>query len=144
MLFNTAFLIVRQEGAESVNCGSTLPLNDKLFHDIHISLVDSANTTLANECSSVVAEMSPHHRPDTWTKANLQKVATAKALVRVTRQLFFDSSHVACAGGIVAVAGNPKRMSVWGIHPIYKFEICTADCDGAGTWLPLDDWAKQH
>src|SRR5215813_3504837 len=136
-------LIARQEGAESVNCGNTVPENDDLFHDIHISLVASAETPLTNECSSVVAEMSPHHRPDAWTQANLQKVAKAKALARVTGQLFFDSSHVVCAGN-TAVPGNPKRMSLWEIHPIYKFEVCTADCDGAGVWVPLDEWAKQH
>lgn len=133
-------LIARQEGAESVNCGKNVP-NDPLFHDIHISLVSS--TDIDNECSGVVAEMSPHHRPDSWTHLNVEKVAREKLPVRVTGQLYFDSSHFPCSNGESAGAGNPKRISLWEIHPIYKFEVCTADCDGAGKWLSLDEWANQ-
>lgn len=133
-------LIARQEGAESVNCGKNVP-NDPLFHDIHISLVSS--TDIDNECSGVVAEMSPHHRPDSWTHLNVEKVAREKLPVRVTGQLYFDSSHFPCGNGESAGAGNPKRISLWEIHPIYKFEVCTADCDGAGKWLSLDEWANQ-
>ncbi|HVG30545.1 MAG TPA: hypothetical protein VM864_12635 [Pyrinomonadaceae bacterium] len=134
-------LIARQEGGESVNCGKNVP-DQPLFHDIHISLVSTADAT--DECSGVVAEMSPHHRPDSWTHANVEKVSRAKLPVRVTGQLYFDSSHFPCSGGQGAGEGNPKRVSLWEIHPIYKFEVCTAGCDGAGTWLPLDEWAKQQ
>jgi hypothetical protein len=131
-------LIARQEGGESVNCGKNV-LNKAPFHDIHISLVESSAAT--DECSSVVAEMSPHHRPDAWNHGNVEKVAKAKLPVRVTGQLYFDSSHFPCSGGAGAGAGNPKRKSLWEIHPIYRFEVCTADCDGAGTWVTLDKWA---
>ena len=134
-------LIARQEGGESVNCGKNVP-DQPLFHDIHISLVSTADET--DECSGVVAEMSPHHRPDSWTHANVEKVAREKLPVRVTGQLYFDSSHFPCSGGQGAGQGNPKRVSLWEVHPIYKFEVCTAGCDGAGTWLPLDVWAKQQ
>lgn len=133
-------LIARQEGGESVNCGKNVP-NEPAFHDIHISLVDSADET--SECAGVVAEMSPHHRPDSWTHANVEKLAKAKLPVRVTGHLFFDSSHFPCKGGESVGAGNPKRISLWEIHPIYKFEVCTANCDGRrATWLSLDEWAK--
>lgn len=137
-------LIARQEGGESVNCGKNVP-NEPAFHDIHISLVASPDTAAgaAGECTGVVAEMSPHRRPDTWTHANVAKVAQAKALVRVTGQLYFDSSHLPCSGG-QPVRSNPKRVSLWEIHPIYKFEVCTSGCDGAGTWLPLDQWVKRQ
>lgn len=133
-------LIARQEGPESVNCKKDVE-SGAAFHDIHISLVASPDET--DECASVVAEMSPHHRPDSWTHLNVEKVSRAKLPVRVTGQLYFDSSHFPCSGGQGAGAGNPKRVSLWEIHPIYKFEVCTAGCDGAGTWLSLDDWVKQ-
>jgi hypothetical protein len=133
-------LIARQEGGESVNCGKNVP-DQPAFHDIHISLVESPDVT--EECSGVVAEMSPHHRPDSWTHANVEKVARDKLPVRVTGQLYFDSSHFPCSGGQPAGAGNPKRVSLWEVHPIYKFEVCTANCDGAGTWVTLDQWAQQ-
>jgi hypothetical protein len=91
----------------------------------------------------VVVEMSPHHRPDLWTVHNINEVAKAQAMVRVTGQQFFDSSHVPCSNG-APVGSNPKRISVWEIHPVYDFEVCTADCARAGEWLPLDQWVKQH
>lgn len=133
-------LVARQEGAESVNCAKNVP-NSAAFHDIHISLV--ASSTETSECAGVVAEMSPHRRPDAWNHENVMKVAAAKAMVRVTGQLFFDSSHFPCANG-QGVRSNPRRVSLWEIHPIYKFEVCTANCDGAGQWVPLDQWVSQQ
>ena len=133
-------LIARQEGPESVNCEKNVG-EEADFHDIHISLVDS--TGVEDECAGVVAEMSPHHRPDSWTHANVEKVARDKLPVRVTGHLYFDSSHFPCSGGQSAGEGNPKRVSLWEIHPIYKFEVCTGGCDGAGTWVTLDEWAKE-
>ena len=134
-------LIARQEGGESVNCEKNVP-NQPLFHDIHISLVASAD--VADECAGVVAEMSPHHRPDAWTHGNVEKVSKLKLPVRVTGHLYFDSSHFPCSNGQGSGEGNPKRVSLWEIHPIYKFEVCTGNCDGAGTWVPLDEWVKQQ
>ena len=147
-----AFVLkARQEGGESVNCKGTVP-DEPVFHDIHIAFVDATHKPQAGdskpildgkECSGIVAEMSPHHRPDFWTADNVNKVGTAGALVRVTGQQFFDSSHVPCSNG-APVGSNPKRISLWEIHPIYKFEVCTANCTAAGTWQPLDQWLKQH
>lgn len=151
-----AFILkARQEGGESVNCKGHL-VNETsktdFYHDIHISFVDGANKPKSGdtkavsdkkECTGIVAEMSPHHRPDSWTADNVNKVATAQALVRVTGQQFFDSSHVPCSNG-AAVGTNPKRISLWEIHPIYKFEVCTGNCAGAGQWVSLDEWLKTH
>jgi hypothetical protein len=134
-------LIARQEGAESVNCEKNVP-DTSQFHDIHISLV--AAKSITDECAGVVAEMSPHHRPDSWTQENVAKVASAHLPVRVTGHLYFDSSHFPCANDKTAGEGNPKRVSLWEIHPIYKFEVCTANCDGAGTWVALDQWVKKQ
>ncbi len=138
-------LIARQEGGESVNCGKDVEGKPTVLdHDIHISLVSSPNLDPAkDECTSVVAEMSPHHRPDSWTHGNVERVAKAQLPVRVTGQLYFDSSHFPCSGGKSAGQGNPSRVSLWEIHPIYKFEVCTAGCDGAGTWVTLDKWAAK-
>jgi len=94
-------LIARQEGPESVNCGPQFPKGKDFdsFHDIHISIVPDEASVHGDECNSVVVEMVPHHRPDTWTAANVLKVAGAHARVRVTGQLFFDSSHTECVDG---------------------------------------------
>jgi hypothetical protein len=87
-------LISRREGPESVNCEKDVPVKNDLFHDIHISLVESPTVAKDEECQSVVVEMSPHHQPDSWNKKTMEKVP-----VRVTGQIFFDSSHVPCKGG---------------------------------------------
>jgi len=139
VVFQGFVLIARQEGAESVNCGKG-ETNEPLFHDIHISLVESPTAQVADECSSIVAEMSPHHRPDSWKQENVEAVATAHLPIRVTGQLFFDSSHVPCSNG-EKVRSNPKRSSLWEIHPIYKFEVCSGkDCTASASWLTLDKW----
>ena len=131
-------LIARQEGAESVNCGESVP-NIPDYHDIHISIVDAAANT--DECSGAVVEMTPHHRPAAWTQGNVQSVAGKHLLVRVTGQLMFDSSHTPCTGG-VASEGDPRRASLWEVHPIYKFEVCSSgDCVDTG-WKTLEDWVQ--
>jgi hypothetical protein len=145
-------LAAKQEQAESVNCGHEFDneTQKNLFHDIHISLVATEQLATptdkveeaANECQGVVAEMIPHHRPPEWTAANVNRVAAAHLPVRVTGQRFFDSSHVPCAAG-KPVRSNPKRVSLWEIHPIYKFEVCTANCDAEGTWQLLEEWVNK-
>lgn len=131
-------LLARQEGEESVNCGTKVP-NDAPYHDIHIELVADATTT--DECGGIVAEMIPHHRPDSWTADNVAMLINAKLPVRVTGQLFFDSSHLPCDNG-AAVGDNPKRVSLWEIHPIYAFEVCPGDCSSGTGWVPLDVWVN--
>lgn len=129
--------IARQEGAESVNCGSHVP-DQAAYHDIHISVVLSPAD---QECSGVVVEMTPHHRPDSWTAALVNEVAAADLLVRVTGQRMFDSSHTPCQNGS-AIKGDPARISLWEVHPIYKFEVCPRGNCSSGGWVPLEDWAK--
>jgi hypothetical protein len=73
----------------------------------------------------------------------VNKLAKAHMPVRVTGHLFFDSSHVPCAGG-QPVPSNPKRFSLWEVHPIYQLEVCTGNCDGDGQWSSLSDWVKNN
>jgi hypothetical protein len=152
VVFTGFVLKARQESAESVNCelgkpvkGVKLSAQDKVamnaLHDIHISLVDSKTTT--NECESIVAEMSPHHRPAEWIQKNVDKVRGKKLRVRVTGQLFFDSSHnLPCVGGSPPAhsAGNPLRIALWEIHPIYTFEVCPKGTCATSGWKSLSDW----
>lgn len=140
VVLNGFVLIARQEGSESVNCGKTIG-DDPLNHDIHISLVETADQRA--ECKSVVVEMSPHHRPSGWTADNVNLLAKTGTPVRATGHLFFDSSHVPCAND-QEVGRNPSRSSLWEVHPIYKFEVCTANCDGTGTWVDLVTWVKSR
>jgi len=132
-------LIARQEGAESVNCGKQVP-NEPVYHDIHISLVQNPGDA---ECSGIVVEMTPHHRPEAWTPALVNEVANAKLPVRVTGQRMFDSSHSPCTNG-GAIQGDPKRASLWEVHPIYKFEVCPQGNCSSGGWVPLELWQSNE
>lgn len=128
--------IARQEGAESVNCGKSVP-NSADYHDIHISIVSTPQST---ECSGIVAEMIPHHRPDSWTADIVNQVSAAKLQVRLTGNLMFDSSHTPCQKG-APIKGDPSRSSLWEVHPIYKFEVCTNGmCADEPGWVDLADW----
>jgi hypothetical protein len=125
-------LFGRQEGPESVNCEKAVP-DEPAYHDIHIELVSASGTT--DECSGIVAEMSAHHRPTSWTADKVEQVAGAELPVRVTGQLFFDSSHFRCRNG-ASVGDNQKRISLWEIHPIYQFDVCASgECSGNTGWV---------
>lgn len=125
----------RKEGLESVNCRTDVP-NDAAHHDIHVSIVLSPAD---QECSGVVVEMTPHYRPQEWTPELLTEVSAANLLVRVTGQQMFDSSHTPCQNG-ARVGTDPSRISLWEVHPIYKFEVCPqGNCSGGG-WVALEAW----
>lgn len=127
-------LKARQEGGEGVNCKGHVPELDA-YHDIHISLVPPGADV---ECDGIVLEMTPHHRPSQWTQDNVMQFAQGKR-VRVFGQMMFDSSHFPCVNG-QPVGTNPKRMSLWEIHPIYRFEVCTANCNTDNpAWATLED-----
>jgi len=131
-------LIARQEEAESVNCGKNVA-NTAENHDIHISIVQAPGQ---EECSGVVVEMIPHHRPASWTPQNVNAVAAAKLPVRVTGHLMFDSSHTPCQNG-TSIQGDPKRSSLWEVHPVYRFDVCPqGDCSSGTGWVPLEEFVK--
>jgi len=119
---------------EAVNCN--IPGNDT--NDIHIVLVQDPGPNV-DECTSTTAEMSPHYRPPSWTPANIMK-ASAGHPVRVQGHLFYDGSHTPCTAHS---RPNPKRASLWEVHPVYSFEVCDqttiADCQSTtATWTPLE------
>jgi len=119
---------------ESVNCKEK-PAES---NDIHIVLGQNSNQD--DECSSVTAEMSPHFRPDSWTPDNMNQ--NNARLFRFTGQLFFDASHKPCTG---STGPNPKRSSLWEVHPVYAVEICgdsrnSCTVDNDQNWISLSDF----
>jgi hypothetical protein len=130
---------------ESVNCKlAGAPMND-----VHMAMGLKYG---ANECTSVTAEISPHFRPKAWSpvskvaaKGKAKAAPITKFPLRITGQLFFDASHVPCKK-LTPVGSNPKRQSLWEIHPIYAIEVCSgttlAACsaDDDSVWTPLDQW----
>ena len=153
VVFEGYVFAARQECKETVNCGLTVA-NVDASHDIHIALLADPRKTPNNkpktkqdkaaqdgeECTGFVGEMIPHHRPAEWTACNVNDVATQGLRVRVTGHQLFDGAHVPCKDG-APVGSNPKRVSLWEIHPIYKFEVCPqGDCANGG-WKSLEEFA---
>jgi hypothetical protein len=102
-------------GGEAVNCN----MSGNPPNDIHIVLMSDPNDT--DECHSTTAEMSPHYRPPGWTP---EKLNALKKPVRIKGQLFYDNSHTICTANS---RPNPKRASLWEIHPVYSIEVCKSD-----------------
>ena len=122
---------------ENVNC----KLTEKDENDIHIELTMDRSDD--DPCNGVTAEMSPHFRPEEWGR--LVDLKQFDRPIRITGPLFFDDSHAPCHDN---VRPNPKRASVWEIHPVYQLEVCNAktkdlkacDVKNNSVWVPLDQW----
>lgn len=126
---------------ENVNC----KLTEKDENDIHIELTMDRSDD--DPCNGVTAEMSPHFRPEEWGRlVGLEKFDRP---IRITGPLFFDDSHAPCHDN---VRPNPKRASVWEIHPVYQLEVCKAktkdlkacDVKDNSVWVPLDQWLSSE
>jgi hypothetical protein len=132
---------------ESVQCN----LLGCAFNDIHITLAEDPNEPLL--CRTIVAEIIPHYRPAAWDLFDSPDYTAFLKThpVRITGQLFFDGSHVACTSagqaGFNPVRNAPdfKRLALWEIHPIYAIDVCKntdkSQCDAAdaSAWFPFTD-----
>jgi Bacterial SH3 domain len=126
-------------GAESVNCGFSAAGET----DFHINVAASPRSS---EYQSVVVEMIPQKRPDSWTTGKLIAAEKAGMPIFVSGQLLYDSKHfINAKPGAKNRANQPKRFSLWEIHPIRAFLVCpTRDCDmhdaKSDGWVKLADW----
>ena len=94
------------------------------------------------EKQSITAEISPRLRPNVDPVGNssssdriislLRKYARELTYVRVTGWAMLDTQHIS----------KPiDRRSNWELHPVTKFEVCTAtvaDCDAGTGWVNLE------
>lgn len=147
-------------GAESSNCGLTgnAPNYDNVDYHIGIGFdpdlaaqaeaaKSKTSTALKKKLQqgSVIVEMTPHYRAQfhpadsqvPWTLDSLKPALGKK--VKVTGQLLVDSEHNV-SGQNCAVTSNPEsskcwRYSVWELHPITGFEICSDDACTQATEL---------
>jgi|HubBroStandDraft_3_1064219.scaffolds.fasta_scaffold03153_7 hypothetical protein len=148
----------KKGGAESSNCG----LVDPEDIDYHIGIGPESDLVakLASgkalsgpdkktmDTTSVVVEMTPHWRAQfkpAWNLPLVQGVVGRQ--VRIFGQLLADNEH-ADPKDDCAFQGHSDRCwraSVWELHPVTRFEVCTADsCDPAGddAWADLEATAE--
>ena len=123
---------------ESVNCR----LKTEVNNDFHITLAPQSTNT---EFQGVVVEMIPHDRPAGWTIERLKKAKQQKRKVMAVGNLFYDNDHVVNSDPSDPLSGQPKRFSLWEIHPITKFFVCLKANNACATthqsqWTKLEDF----
>ena len=132
---------------ESVQCN----LLGCAYNDIHITLAEDPQEK--SRCRTIVAEIIPHYRPPVWDLFDSPDYASFLKThpVKISGQLFFDGSHVACTSE--GKAGfNPitkhadfERLALWEIHPIYAIDICKhtnksqCSADDSSAWFPFTE-----
>lgn len=121
---------------ESVNCN----LHGASNNDIHITIAAEAGS---DEMDGFVVEMIPENRPDAWNQSALGDVEHKRQQVLVIGQLFYDSKHHVNDDPDNPLSGDPKRMSLFEVHPITKFLVCdrakTCDPNTESGWTKLED-----
>jgi hypothetical protein len=111
---------------ESVQCN----LLGCAYNDIHITLAEDPNEKAF--CKTIVAEIIPHYRPPAWDLFDSPDYSSFLKThpVKVSGQLFFDGSHVACTtegrAGFNPITKHDdfERLALWEIHPIYAIDVC--------------------
>jgi hypothetical protein len=102
---------------ESVNC----KLQNQGNNDFHISLVERQGQ---DEFAAIVVEMIPQRRPAGWTIPKLRKIQRNGQKVLITGALFYDNEHRVNSESRSPIGGQPKRFSLWELHPIKDFFVC--------------------
>ena len=96
-----------------------------------MSLLNRTNSKGNSDRASTTAKITQRFRNDKWTYDRLASIPKGK-YVRVTGWAMLDTQHVG--------KPTPVRKTHWEIHPLTKFEVCTAtksECDTG--WVKLED-----
>ena len=122
---------------ESVNCR----LKGEKNNDFHVPI---ARRWTHSEFQGVVVEMIPQDRPEGWSLDRLHAVAEQGRQVRVRGGLFYDNEHFVNDNPDDPKGSEPKRFSLWEIHPITGFSVCKTPkkaCapDDESLWQKLED-----
>lgn len=128
-------------GGESVNCGLTGAANN----DFHIPVVENDGD---DEFKGVVVEMIPQDRNPGWTLTKLKAIRQQGKRILIVGALFYDNIHVVNDDPNHPIEKQPKRFSLWEIHPITRFFVCTKaanNCSATSTgatsgWKRLEDF----
>ena len=122
-------------GAESVNCRLTGSRNS----DFHIPMARHADDS---EFEGIVVEMIPQGRNEGWTTKKLKNIAREARPVIVRGQLFYDNKHLVNDDQDDPKERQPKRFSLWEIHPVTELLVCmtaTKKCTKQSQFEALED-----
>ncbi len=125
----------KPSGPESVNCRLPGPENN----DIHIPIVENSQD---EEFSAIVVEMIPQGRPKAWNSKPLKRASRDERPVIIRGHLFYDNKHQV-NGDSERDNGQPKRFTLWEIHPVSEFWVCArADRKCGETLAKPKDWKR--
>jgi hypothetical protein len=130
---------VKPGSSETVDCHCT----EKDAIDVHIAVADHLlnlqtepakatpaqkhQVTVKNDAqlctNSFVVETIPHKRPAALEQTAIEPLRNKK-IVKITGPLLFDASHKPCDGKTPG-NGDPARVTVFEIHPVYDIEVCS-------------------
>lgn len=124
---------------EGVNC----KLKTQANNDFHLNLASDPDLS---EFESIVVEMIPRNRNPEWTVPKLKRVAEARRRVLAVGHLFYDNLHRVNKNSRRNIGGQPKRFSLWEIHPVTEFYVCEkarCDADDTDDWTRLEDFQPE-
>jgi hypothetical protein len=80
--------------------------------------------------------------------ATLRRLHDEKLQALLVGGLTYDNEHLVNKDRRNPIGGQPKRMSLWEIHPVTELYVC-ARADGCDPtipdqWTSLADWASAH
>jgi hypothetical protein len=142
---------------ESTNCERSGP-NDSDYHmgiGFDAGRVAEAKASPAKgttqfhdlQANSMIAEMTPYYRAQFEPQWTLTKLQAAYGMqVMVVGQLTADNDHHLASEdcGMSGATSACWRLSIWEIHPVTSFSVCTAsggcaDANSTG-WTKLEAW----
>lgn len=119
-------------GPESVNCRVPKPPGAPgwTVHDFHIPVTDRPVTLASGvtECDGVVVEMIPQGRDAhrRWLLKTMTDAAIHRDLVLFVGPLFYDNEHAPNPDCAHSVDRQPRRASLWEVHPVVEFYVCAS------------------
>jgi uncharacterized protein YgiM (DUF1202 family) len=119
--------------AESVNCR----LKKVNENDVHIPVAEDSE---GSEFDSLVVEPIPQDRPPTWNVALWKQIQTDGTKIRVRGQLLYDNLHLVNDNPEHPQGTEPKRFTLWEVHPITAIFECAVPANGCdprqeGDWI---------
>lgn len=134
-----------QNKGESVNCNLTGVDNN----DFHVTIAESIEhedeevdvEDVELEFNGIVVEPVPQHRPESWSISNIKKIQKEKKKVLIVGQLFYDSKHKVNSDPEHPLKSQPRRISLWEIHPVIKIYVCEKP-NGACKDSKYSDWEE--
>jgi hypothetical protein len=81
--------------------------------------------------------MIPQDRPAQWNSANVEKLRGK--LLLIEGGLFYDNLHFANGDAANPLPNQPKRFSLWEIHPVVSVKVCQ-NADGQCDPSRDSDW----